>query len=381
MPALRAALLLLLAGCGLATAQAPPAPVPIPVKVVVVTMFEIGKDTGDAPGEFQRWVEGEHLSRRYPLPAAYHDALMNDDGVLGIVTGMGTVRAASTIMALGTDPRFDLSHAYWVVAGIGGIDPEAGTLGSAVWSDWVVDGDLAYEFDAREIPKDWPTGYVPLRKERPYQGPRTDDNGMAFHLNPGLVGWALERSSNVVLADLPGLKERRLQFAGAAAHGSPRVQRGDVMSSSTYYHGRKLSEWARAWIKYQTGGQGSYATTGMEDSGTLYSLTELARAGRVDANRVLVLRTASNFDQQPANEPLADEAFASKIASYSALQPALENAWRVGRVVVDALVQNWPVYRETIPSIAPDGSKSSAASAATPRPAATAGAALPAATH
>ena len=134
------------------------APARIPVKVVVVTMFEIGNDTGDVPGEFQHWAEGEQLTRHLPLPAAYHDALMNDDGVLGIVTGIGTARAAATIMALGSDPRFDLTHSYWLVAGIGGIDPRMGSLGSAVWSDWIVDGDIAHEIDPREAPKDWPTG-------------------------------------------------------------------------------------------------------------------------------------------------------------------------------------------------------------------------------
>ena len=345
------ALLLCLSAASLAAGQSPaPSPAaPVPVKVVVVTMFEIGKDTGDAPGEFQYWAEREHLGHRYAMPAAYHDAFMNDDGVLGVVTGMGTLRAASTVMALGLDPRFDLSHAYWVVAGIGGIDPQAGTLGSAVWSDWVVDGDYAYEFDSREIPKDWTTGYVPLRKKTPFEQPRTDDNGLAFHLNGNLVGWALEHTRNTPLMDLPGLQERRLQFAGAAAHTAPRVQRGDVMSSSTYYHGRRLSEWARAWVKYQTGGEGTYAISGMEDSGTLYSLTELARAGRVDLRRVLVMRTASNFDQQPAAEPLADEAFSSKIASYSALQPALENAFRVGDVIVREISANWAKYRDSTP--------------------------------
>ena len=347
-----ALVLWLCVGClsfaGAQTATPRPA-APIPVKVVVVTMFEIGKDTGDVPGEFQYWVEREHLTRRFALPAAYHDALMNDDGVLGVVTGMGTLRASSTIMALGLDPRFDLSHAYWVVAGIGGIDPQVGTLGSAVWSDWVVDGDYAYEFDAREIPKDWSTGYVPLRKKVPFEEPRTDDNGLAFHLNRSLVGWAVDHTRNAPLMDLPGLQERRLQFAGEAAHTAPRVQRGDVMSSSTYYHGRRLSEWAREWVRYQTGGQGTYAISGMEDSGTLYSLGQLAKAGRIDLQRVLVLRTASNFDQQPAAEPLADEAFSSKIASYSALQPALENAFRVGDAVVREIAGNWAKWRDTIP--------------------------------
>ena len=53
-----------------------------------------------------------------------------------------------------------------MVAGIGGGDPADVSLGSAVWADHVVDGDLSYEIDARQIPADWPTGYVPLRRER-----------------------------------------------------------------------------------------------------------------------------------------------------------------------------------------------------------------------
>jgi hypothetical protein len=35
---------------------------PIPIRAVVVTMFEIDRDSGDRPGEFQTWVE------RLPLP-------------------------------------------------------------------------------------------------------------------------------------------------------------------------------------------------------------------------------------------------------------------------------------------------------------------------
>ena len=101
-----------------AVAAKPKAPAAIPVKVVVVAMFEVGKDTGDTPGELQYWVERDHLDKVYPLAAAYHDARMNADGELAIVTGQGTAHAAATIMALGLDPRFDLSHAYWVIAGI-----------------------------------------------------------------------------------------------------------------------------------------------------------------------------------------------------------------------------------------------------------------------
>src|SRR5450631_754647 len=91
-------------------------------KVVVVAMFERGEDTGDAPGELQFWVEREKLDRVLPLPSAFHDVRANADGsVVAIVTGVGNTRAATTIMALGSDPRFDFSKSYWLVAGIAGI--------------------------------------------------------------------------------------------------------------------------------------------------------------------------------------------------------------------------------------------------------------------
>ena len=51
-------------------AQSAPSPSPIKIKVVVVTMFERGEDTGDTPGEFQLWVEREHLDQVLPLAAA-----------------------------------------------------------------------------------------------------------------------------------------------------------------------------------------------------------------------------------------------------------------------------------------------------------------------
>ena len=126
-------------------------------------MFEIGADTGDTPGEFQLWHERQKLDERFPF-AHHHDLFLNrQTGVLGMVTGEGTANSATAVMELGMDPRFDLSHAYWLVAGIAGVDPEDASIGSAAWARYVVDGDLAHEIDAREIPPDWPTGYFPLR--------------------------------------------------------------------------------------------------------------------------------------------------------------------------------------------------------------------------
>src|SRR5215469_6420208 len=145
--------------CAQTVAQESRARAPIPVKMVVVAMFERGEDTGDVPGEYQYWVEREHLYEILPMPAGYHHVRMNKDGVFALLTGVGTARATSSVMALGLEPRFDLSKAYWLIAGIGGGDPHDTSLGSAVWVDRVIDGDLAYEIDARQIPAEWPTGY------------------------------------------------------------------------------------------------------------------------------------------------------------------------------------------------------------------------------
>jgi purine nucleoside permease len=328
-------------------------PKPIEIKVVVINMFEQGADTGDVPGEYQYWVERQHLDTALPFPAGYHDLRLNPKtGVLGLLTGVATARATASVMALGLDPRFDLTHAYFVVAGIGGIDPAMGSLGSAVWSDWIIDGDQAYEIDAREIPKDWSTGYIPLGKSIPYEQPRKPrfgDDGNIFHLNTPLVSWAFNLTKDVELPDTPQIKASRMEYEGDTAHRPPFVLRGDNLSASTFWHGKLLNQWARDWVKYQSDGHGTYAICGMEDTGTLQSLTWLAKAGKVDINRVLVLRTASNYDQQRTGITAAESIAETKIGKYSAYLPALDNAYRVGHVVVDSLVANWPQTRNQIP--------------------------------
>ena len=295
-------LLFLLVFCAESLQAQSAAPIgPIHVKVVVVTMFERGEDTGDVPGEFQLWVEREHLDQILPLPSGYHHVRMNKDGVLGLLTGVGTAKAAASVMALGMDPRFDLSKAYWIVAGIGGGDPADVSLGSAVWADHVVDGDLAFEIDARQIPESWPTGYVPLRRGTPYEQPPRVDYGEVYTLNEALVDWAVRLTQDVPLADSDQLRKSRARFAGFPnALRPPFVTRGDTLSASTFWHGSKFDEWANAWTRYYTGGKGNFMTAGMEDTGTMQALTFLSQAGRVDLQRVLVLRTVSNLRSRGA---------------------------------------------------------------------------------
>jgi purine nucleoside permease len=323
----------------------------IPVKVVIVTLFEVDEDTGDKPGEFQYWVEREHLVGKHPVIGAWRPVREGTNGVIGICTGMGNIRSAASITALGLDARYDLSKAYWLVAGISGIDPADGTLGSAVWAEHIVDGDLAHEIDAREIPASWPDGYAPLGTAEPAAAPAVRrPEQVHYPLNPTLARWAYSLTQNTPLPD-----DEKMQFNRARYTGFPNAQRppfvllGDNLAGSTFWHGQRMNAWANRWVALWTEGRGNYVTTAMEESGTMQALTWLARDGKVDASRVLVLRTASNFDMPPPGLEAAASLAEENGGAYSAFIPSLESAHRVGSRVVHELVRGWKQFEQTPP--------------------------------
>ena len=326
----------------------------IPIKVVLVSMFEAGEDQDDRPGEFQYWVDRLPLPETIDFPLGYRDLRHNPEtGVLGIVTGVGNTKAGVSIMALGTDPRFDLSKAYWVVAGISGVDPEDAPTGSAAWAEWIVDGDLSHEIDAREIPEDWSTGYIPLRHSKPYALPQPPNKDVVvFRLNEGLVNWAFDLTRDIELPDNEEIRGMREQYTGfAAATMKPKVMKGDQLAASTYWHGALLNDWANDWVDYWTEGEGNFVTSAMEEIGTFHALERLDAVGKVDKDRFLVLRTASNFTRQwpgiTAQESLAGEKLSGK--GYSAYLPSLEAAYLVGSPVIEALVDGWDEFGQVLP--------------------------------
>lgn len=325
---------------------------PIPIKVVVVSMFEYGEITGDRPGEFQFWAERLPMEKSLPFPAGEFDLRLSEDGVLGICTGGGIANATASVMALGMDDRFDLSKAYWLVAGIAGGDPEDLSLGSAAWARFVIDGDLLVQIDAREIPDDWPYGIIPLGGDKPAKVQSDLSAGwtvdtIKFALNGSLVNWAYRLTKDVEIPEFDALAKFRAQFSdNSNAIKPPFVTIGDTLSSSTYWHGHHFNHWANDWVKLHSEQQGNFMTSNMEDSGTMTALHRLARINKVDKDRVLVLRTVSNFTVPPPG----------KAATWSATaeypdkgRAALEAAYRVGSVVVKDLVANWGRYKNEQP--------------------------------
>ncbi|WP_022677678.1 purine nucleoside permease [Novosphingobium sp. B-7] len=327
----------------------------IPVKVVIVTMFEVGQDTGDEPGEFQFWRERRKLDVRIPFPQSHHDLFYNPDSqILGMVTGMGSIRSATATLALGLDQRFDLSHAYWLVAGIAGVDPHQATIGSAVWAHYLVDGDLAHEIDAREIPADWKSGYFALHSNGPNdtvrdKRPQQANEGEMFALNPALADWAYGLTKDMALPDSAQLAAARAPFTGMVpAQSPPRVMTGDNLAAMTFWHGGMMTQWAHDWVDFWTGGKGVFVTSAMEETGTFQSIDYLARIGRADRDRVMVLRGASNFTMPPPGVAPADYLLKEN-NNYSGMRASLEALYTVGSKVVDTLLADWPRYAKAPP--------------------------------
>lgn len=325
---------------------------PLEVRVVVLAMFENGEPTGDRPGELQLWLERNPGLQEMSFPLGEYPLYYREDGLLVACLGGGVPNATASTMALGLDSRFDLRQAYWLIAGIAGGDPEDLSLGSGAWATHVVDGDLVYEIDAREIPPEWPYGFIPLGASKPADGPQDVSTGWTldtihFALNADLAEWAWQLTRTVPLLDTAAMQAFRAQFTEhPRARRPPFVTRGETLSASTYWHGTALNAWANDWLRAYAGEDANFMTSNMEDSGTLTALHRLGREGRVDPGRVLVLRTASNYTMPPTGRSAA--------WSTTAEYPddglgALESAQRLGQRVVDTLIDDWERYAAAVP--------------------------------
>jgi purine nucleoside permease len=331
---------------------------PIPIRVVVITAFQNGEDNDPTKGELGNWALNLPLPQIIPFPQGYHHLRYNPQlQVLGIVTGQGKSHAAASIMGLGMDPRFDLSKAYWIVAGIAGVNPNSASVASTAWAKFVVDGDLSYQIDARQIPGDWTTGYVPLGRSRPYGGPYQpfESNGaqQVYQLNASLADWAFQLTEHIHLPDDSNLQKVRSGYPTyMMAIRPPFVLEGDDLAADTFWVGDLLNAWAEKWISYWTVKQGSFAMSEFEDAGVGQALQFLSNAGRADQNRLLVLRSGSDYTLEPDRQTPA-EFLASEVShSLAGFRESLNDLYQVGSVVVTELSRDWGTYGDQIPPAA-----------------------------
>lgn len=321
-------------------AEASAAAVPRPLKVLVISMF--------AP-EAEPWVKPMALNQKIAVPGLSPDYPVlqcNNDDVCLLTTGMGHANAAASTLAVTLDPRFDLRQTYFLVAGIAGIDPTKGTLGSAAWARYLVDSGIAHEIDAREMPKGWKTGYFGVMTKGPGEKPKFDYRTEAFQLDEALLQKVIALTRNAKLEDSDKARAYRAHYPQAPANQPPRVIQCDTLGGDTWWHGNKLGEHARTWTRLLTDNKGVYCTTQQEDNATYNALVRAAASGKVDLKRLAVLRTGVNFDRPYPGQT----AYASLAGDPGAIVPATNNLYVVGGILVRDIVVNWNVWQVGVPA-------------------------------
>jgi purine nucleoside permease len=321
----------------------PPPAAPRALKVVIVSMFE---------PEAAPWLEPFKLTQAVPVPGLPADSpalRCNVDDVCLMVAGMGHANVAASTMALALSPQFDLRRTYFLVAGIAGIDPARGTLGSAAWARFLVDFGIAHEIDAREMPKGWASGYYGILTPGPGVKPKFDYQSEVAQLDEALLQKALALSRDVVLADSDAACRYRAHYPMAPANQPPRVIQCDTLAGDTWWHGNRLGQHARDWARLLTDGRATYCTTQQEDNATYAALARAAAAGRVDLKRLAVLRTGSNFDRPYPGQSAFASLTASTTGGSGGFLPATQNLVRAGAPLVRDIVAHWDQWQQQVP--------------------------------
>lgn len=317
---------------------------PLAVKVLVITMF--------GP-EAEPWLAPFALNQSIPVPGLspdYPALRCNADGVCLLTTGMGHANAAASTLATTLDPRFDFRQAYFLIAGIAGIDPAQGTLGTAAWARWLVDVGIAHEIDAREMPRGWASGYYGLLTKGPGEKPKFEYRTEAARVDEALLQKALRLSRDATLQDSDTAKAYRAGYREQAARAAPTVTQCDTLGGDTWWHGHRLGEHARRWSKLMSDGQATYCTTQQEDNATRNALERAAAAGKLDLKRLAVLRTGSNFDRPKPGQSAHASLIASTTGATGGFVPATQNLAIVGGLLVKDIVANWAQWRTGVPA-------------------------------
>ncbi|KAJ6627835.1 purine nucleoside permease [Mycena sp. CBHHK59/15] len=313
--------------------------VAIKPKVIIINMFDLEADEWYNIPEFNVLAQNITIPGFSPLYPNVH--CTSDGSICQLTTGQAEINAASTISSLLHSSSFDLTCTYFLIAGIAGVSPKVATIGSVTFARYAVQVGLQYEIDAREIPAQFPTGYFPQGSTAPGQVPGWWDGTEVFEVNDALRHLAFSYASTATLSDTKACELVRASYASltsfAAGAASPTVVLCDTVTSDTYWSGTLLGDAFENTTRVFTNGSAVYCTSQQEDNATLNSLMRGALFELVDFSRVIVMRSASDFDRPPANETGLD----NLLGPAPGFNPALLNLYLAGVKVVQAIVDGW----------------------------------------
>ncbi|KAJ5769755.1 uncharacterized protein N7511_001806 [Penicillium nucicola] len=314
---------------------------PIAPKVFIVSMFE---------PEAEAWwniPEFDLLAHNITLPGlspVYPDVHCTEDyEICQLITGESEINAATTVTAVAFSPVFDLTQTYFFIAGIAGVNPKKTTTGSVTFARYAVQVALQYEIDIRELGSNYTTGYIPQGAYYPDQYPTSIYGTEVFEVNADLRTMAVEFARKANLSDSATAQAYRKHFATPsgkfkAATLPPSVLECDVATSDVYYSGNILGSTFENTTKSWTNGTGDYCASAQEDNATLEVLLRSSARKLTDFSRIIVMRTASDFDRP---YPGSSAVYNLLYADQGGFTPAIENLYVAGIKVVEGILDGW----------------------------------------
>lgn len=159
-----------------------------------------------------------------------------------------------------------------------------------------------------------------------------------FELNDNLKKRAVALAKKATLNDTEAAQTYRATYGYAPASEPPTVVECDSGTSNTYWSGSVLGDAFSAYTKLLTNGSGLYCNSQQEDTATLEALLRGDLAEKLDFSRVIIMRTASDFDRAPPGET---ETFHLLQAEQEGFAPAIENLYVAGIEIVKDVLEHW----------------------------------------
>jgi len=310
-------------------------------KVLIISMYEDEANVWFGIPEFDLFARNITVRGLSTLFPQVH--CTQDGAICQLTTGEGESNAASSISALPLSSQFDLSSTYFLISGIAGINPKVATIGSVTFARYAVHVGLQYEIDAREIPANFSTGFFAQGTNAPGLYPRSFGiyGTEVFEVNEPLRQMAFGLARTAELSDTAAAQSMRAQYAVTpvfkAGGEPPTVVLCDTATSDTFWDGALIGDAFANTTEVWTNGTGVYCSTQQEDNATLNALLRAAQHKLVDFSRIIIMRSASDFDRAPAGVSTLD----SLLGAHPAYVSSLLNLKLAGVKIVEAVVHDW----------------------------------------
>jgi purine nucleoside permease len=191
------------------------------------------------------------------------------------------------------------------------------------------------------MPSDFNTGYFPQGSSSPTDSLSEIYGTEVFEVNESLRQVAISLAQTAALFDTADAMSYRALYGTTVAFSSgaqpPSVVACDTATSDVYFTGELLANAFENTTSVWTNSSGIYCTTQQEDNATLEALIRAASINLVDFSRIIIMRTASDFDRPHAGQSILD----NLLVQGQGFEPSIVNIYLAGIKVVNGILDEW----------------------------------------